>query len=195
MPPNVVVPWKCCRTRTFSDSPTIQGFLQETQAKMRGDSVAGLSGSAPSRASLVPPTKNSCMPKTRTGCDCLRGQKLPSLVDGPPDATRWEGDFCHSRGYGSPAANINCDHFAARMPAHVPLGQGTYEFTIVSDDGVRMCIDSLRVLDAWKRQDNGRHTFQRTLSHGVHIIEIHYFKARGGAYLCVAWAQRRPPRT
>ncbi len=50
-------------------------------------------------------------------------------------------------GTGSPFQGVNSDYFIVRFESVQTFQQGTYEFIVGSDDGVRVFIDNVLVLD------------------------------------------------
>jgi hypothetical protein len=91
-------------------------------------------------------------------------------------------------GNGSPAAGIiNNDNFSARWVGTFNFDAGDYVFQARSDDGVRVYIDGIRVIDAWTdgyKEPSNR--FQR-LGGGDHQITIEYYERGGTAFNRVWW--------
>lgn len=100
----------------------------------------------------------------------------PSL-SGQPRVVRWEADFGHDWGYGSPAMEIPKDHFSARWSNRLHFEKGSYLFILNVDDGARMWLDGKLLIDAWtiggKEQIKVRVRIDKT---GDHELQIAYFE-------------------
>ncbi|WP_354500164.1 malectin domain-containing carbohydrate-binding protein [Mycetocola sp. 2940] len=65
-------------------------------------------------------------------------------------------------------------------------GAGTYEFSVFSDDGVRVLVDGVSIIDSWVPQGGtDEHVGSVTLTEGEHVVTVEYFQAYGGAKLVV----------
>jgi hypothetical protein len=68
---------------------------------------------------------------------------------------------------------------------------GTYRFLANTDDGVRIYVDGIRIVDAWRDQD--RHDTNWgdiTLGSGQHTVVVEYYEHGGGASAHVWWNLR-----
>jgi len=64
----------------------------------------------------------------------------------------------------------------------VNVAAGTWVFTVVSDDGVRLCVDDQLVIDAWKVQAPTTHAYRTTFSSTAdHQLRLEYFENQYGA--------------
>lgn len=92
-------------------------------------------------------------------------------------------------GYGSPAPNINVDYFSARFEGSFFFDAGDYRFFARSDDGVRLYIDNILVIDAWwdgfKEPTN---TFLR-VGGGNHTIRVEFYERAGTAFIRAWWTR------
>jgi hypothetical protein len=68
------------------------------------------------------------------------------------------------------------------------LNAGTYTFTATADDGIRVWVDGVLIIDAWKNQAATTYTATRTLTAGDHQVKVEYYEASGGAVAKVSWA-------
>ena len=98
-----------------------------------------------------------------------------------PDLARDESAIDHSWGEGSPGASILPDRFIARWTRTIKPAPGDYEFAVTADDGVRLYVDGVRVIDKWI--DQGPTTYRTTvpLDGGLHKIVMEYYENGGGA--------------
>jgi hypothetical protein len=76
----------------------------------------------------------------------------------------------------------------------VNIAAGTWTFTVVSDDGVRLYIDEQLVIDAWKVQPPTTYTYTRDFaSTGDHQLRLEWFENEYGAKLCFNMQGVIPP--
>lgn len=91
----------------------------------------------------------------------------------------------------SPAWGVPRDHFSARWEGWVVCpNDAEYRFFSQSDDGLRMWIDDVLVLDSWRAQrwpQSATHGLQR-LAKGPHRIVVEYYDGLGNAVMRVKWA-------
>ncbi len=87
---------------------------------------------------------------------------------------------------GSPSSLVPLDNFSCRFVKSQNYLAGKYDFTITADDGVRLFIDGVLVLDQWQDQPATTHTHTQDLSSGTHEIKIEYYERGGSAILYFA---------
>jgi hypothetical protein len=92
---------------------------------------------------------------------------------------------------GSPHSEIPVDIFSAEWNGIFHFPAGEYEFDVVSDDGVRIYLDSELILDSWMEQV-GRFRFKRNLSAGERTVRVSYFEQAGLAEIGVRWTRSDP---
>lgn len=112
----------------------------------------------------------------------LRGQPV-FVRDDPALNFEW--------GLGNPGPGIGQDNFSVRWTREIEFAAGTYEFTVVVDDGVRVWLDDWKVLDQW--QDGIRRTYTAVfegMSAGRHTIRVEYYEHRGEAVLRLWWTKQ-----
>ena len=115
----------------------------------------------------------------------------------PPVITEWRGEYFNNIGLigdptvvrndsdinfdwltGSPDPRINVDLWSARWTRSLLFEGGTYRFALNVDDGVRLFIDGVLVLDDWR--DGAREiSTDVTLGRGNHNVRVEYYE-RGG---------------
>jgi hypothetical protein len=110
----------------------------------------------------------------------LSGQ--PKLVRDDPDVRFVWGAF-------SPATGIPIDNFSARWTRSLSFNAGTYRFSVVSDDGVRVWLDGELIVDQWRDSAALTHTADRVLSAGAHDLRIEYYDHTGAARIELSWQQ------
>ncbi|WP_331229649.1 PA14 domain-containing protein, partial [Georgenia wangjunii] len=84
-------------------------------------------------------------------------------------------------GNGGPEG-VGTDHFSVRWTATLNGGAGTYEFQARADDGVRVLVDGVAVIDKWALGSRSViHTGQLELEDGPHEVVVEYFEDRWAA--------------
>ena len=82
-------------------------------------------------------------------------------------------------GYGSPGPQVNVDNFSARFQRTQQIATGTYRVTTSSDDGVRVSIDNVLVIDDWNVQPVTTTSQDVIIMNGNHQITIEYVEYSG----------------
>jgi glucose/arabinose dehydrogenase/PKD repeat protein len=103
------------------------------------------------------------------------------IPDTPPDVARDEDAVDHDWGSDSPDPRISPNRFVARWTRTMSFAPGDYEFAATADDGVRLYVDGVRVIDQWI--DQGPTTYRTTqhMDGGPHRIVMEYYENGGGA--------------
>lgn len=112
----------------------------------------------------------------------------PLIPETTPTVTRTQSAINYDWMNGSPDPAITWDHFAARWTRQVALAAGTYRFTTVSDDGIRVYVDGILYIDQWNDHGPTTHTADVTLTAGVHDIKVEYYENSGGALARFSYA-------
>ncbi len=100
-------------------------------------------------------------------------------LSGNPVLQRTELTVTQDWGTGSPDEVVNRDNFSARWERTVDVAAGTYRFTITADDGVRLYVDGVNVIDDFSEGGAGALSADVFLSQGQHTIRVDYFEALG----------------
>jgi MSHA biogenesis protein MshQ len=120
----------------------------------------------------------------------LRGEYFNTVTaSGTPVLTRTEAiDF--DWGTGAPGTGVTADNFSARWSGKliVPVS-GTYRFQTESDDGVRLTVNGVRLIDNWTDHaptlDTGAGI---NLVAGTQVdIVAEYYERGGGALMRLRW--------
>ena len=114
-------------------------------------------------------------------------------LSGEPVVTRAEANIDHNWGQGSPDPAVNPDRFSARWTTSVELEEGNYRFTTVSDDGVRVLVDGVNIIDNWTVHPETTDTAAIALSAGSHEVTVEYFENTGVATMQFGWEQLADP--
>jgi PKD repeat protein len=105
----------------------------------------------------------------------------PAIPYAPPLYSTTEFTVDHVWGEGSPAPGIGANKFVARWTRTMSFAPGDYRFEVTADDGVRLMVDGVRVIDRWI--DQPPTTYERTLpmDGGPHNVVMEYYENSGGA--------------
>jgi len=115
-------------------------------------------------------------------------------LQGAPVLTRSDDAIDFEWGSGAPGGGVPSDNFSARWTKSVTASEdGTYKFTVTSDDGVRLYVDGQRVLDKWFLQGRTTYTVTRQLTQGAHQVVLEYFEAGGDAVAKLQYERTAEP--
>jgi hypothetical protein len=106
---------------------------------------------------------------------------------GAPTLTRYDDGLHFEWGTGSPGAGIPADNFSARWTREEWFEAGAYRFSYRSDDGIRIWVGDVLLIDDWRDRQAGWSTVDHLISRGVHPVRVEYYEHGGGAAVQVAW--------
>ena len=91
-------------------------------------------------------------------------------------------------GNGSPVSGpVPADNFAARWVGVFPFAGGDHTFKATADDGVRVKIDGITIIDAWYDGHKALSNTFRQIGAGNHTITVEFYEGGGTAYVQVLW--------
>ncbi|HET6384160.1 MAG TPA: PA14 domain-containing protein [Armatimonadota bacterium] len=107
-----------------------------------------------------------------------------------PVVRRHDGAIDFDWNQASPAPGVAAVHWSARWTgALTPPESGTYRFTTMADDGVRLYVDGKRILDDWVVHPATERTAEVKLVAGRPApVVVEYFQHEGGASLTLSVA-------
>lgn len=111
-------------------------------------------------------------------------------LSGTPALVRQDSDIQFNWGNGSPAPGLPVDNFSVLWTRSFTYAGGNYRFFATADDGVRVYVDNVLVIDAWREQPSTSYFGDVYLSPGSHDIRVDYFEATQVASIHVYWAKR-----
>ena len=100
---------------------------------------------------------------------------------------RADSDLNFDWGLGSPDPSLPVDHFSARWTRSVSLPAGRWRFHAASDDGVRVVVDGLPIIDQWHIAAAVTYNTRVALSGGTHTLRVDYYDNTENARVRVWW--------
>ena len=82
-------------------------------------------------------------------------------MEGSPDHTASVGVINYNWGTGSPDASIGADTWSGQWTSNIEFSPGTYRFTTVSDDGVRLYVGDKHIILDWNKTPGTHQRGQR----------------------------------
>jgi hypothetical protein len=109
-------------------------------------------------------------------------------LSGSPDLVRYDAAIDFDWEDGGPGGGMPADDFSVRWTRTLGFTSGSYRFYASCDDGVRIFVDSSRVVDAWQDQKlpNTR-SGGIFLGSGQHTVVVEYYQHGGEASAHVWW--------
>jgi hypothetical protein len=126
---------------------------------------------------------------TATG-GCPRGQYRAEYfsnktLSGTPARTACEAaPLDRTWGTGAPAG-VGSNNFSARWTGVIPFPGGSTTFTAASDDGIRVWVDGVPIIDRWGGA--GTTSATKSLAPGDHVVRVDYYEKVGTAFARVTW--------
>jgi hypothetical protein len=96
-------------------------------------------------------------------------------------------------GTGSPGPGVNADNFTLRATRMDTFEAGDYVFRLTTDDGMRVKVDGVTIIDQWRPQPATTYTATRKLSAGSHTVVVQYYEAAEDAVAQVSWQKLSSP--
>ncbi len=113
-----------------------------------------------------------------------KGEYWPNrFLSGNPKCTLWSQRVDFNWGTKGPGCSIAGTNFAGRFTRTRWFDAGRYQFNAVVDDGVRVWIDGIKIIDEWHDSTPTHYTAVRQLSSGQHTIQIDYYQNQGSAQI------------
>ncbi len=129
------------------------------------------------------------------------GSKPPAPPPPPSSYPQWKGEYFNNQdlagtpslvrndkaiafnwGVGWPNSKISADHFSVRWTRTFNLSEGTYRFAVNVDDGARLWVDNILVLDQWHAASGQTYVLDVPLGAGNHFVRMEYFEDTGTAF-------------
>lgn len=113
-------------------------------------------------------------------------------LSGTPVLTRNDPTIDFVWDLGSPGAAVSSDFFSARWQGTIDVPDGVYQFRMGSDDGSRLWIDNVLVMDYW---DTCCQYWSRNvaLTAGAHSVRMEMHEHDGAAWAYLGWQSADNP--
>jgi hypothetical protein len=162
-----------------------QGKWQLRDADGNLFGIGGDSGSAFWVRVVVGPTPTPALPVTGWRGEYYSDRKLT----GVPVLVRDDASVGFDWGAAAPAASLPADGFSVRWTRSLSFGAGTYRFYARADDGVRVWLDGVLIVDEWHDSSGVAYSADRVLSTGTHTLRVEYYENGGLASIQFWWEQ------
>lgn len=183
-------------------TPLVPGQVYEARVWAIGP--GGRTGSAVSNAFLVETTTLPGTPLTPTQMGIriaplvngLTGVYYPTTDFSGVSVTRIDPEVAFSWD-ASPAPGIGPDAFSVRWTGSVvPQFSETYTFYTTTDDGARLWVNNVLVIDDWQEHAPTERSVTVTLPAGARVpIRLDFFEQGGGAVAQLRWSSPSTPKT
>ena len=108
---------------------------------------------------------------------------------GPAVATRVDSSVAADWHDQSPAPGVNQNQWSARWTGTITVPTtGTYLFSLTSDDGSRLFVNGVRIIDNWRNQAPTTEIGTVALTAGQSVpIEVDFYQDGGGDSISLGW--------
>ncbi len=103
------------------------------------------------------------------------------FLSGEPKFTRNDQKVDFAFGTGGPGKGIGGTNFSARWTRTRFFEAGRYRFRVLADDGVRIWLDNVLIIDEWHDTPPKEYVSVHQVSAGNHNLQIDYYQHLGGA--------------
>ena len=111
------------------------------------------------------------------------------FFSGSPKYTRNLDRVAFDWGTTGPGNGIGGTNYAVRFTRERYFDPGLYRFYVKVDDGVRVWIDGVKIIDEWHDSAPTMYMAERQLSAGNHTMQIDYYQNTGAAQVTF-WPER-----
>ncbi len=111
------------------------------------------------------------------------------LQSSAPVLTRVDANIDFSWGPLSPGPGVGVDHFSVIWQGNHHFSGRNYRFMALTDDGVRVWVGGVLVIDGWKEQGTTLYFKDYAPPQGTHWVRIEYYESSIDAHISVNWVQ------
>lgn len=110
-------------------------------------------------------------------------------LSGPVILLRNDADINFNWAQGSPDSSLPNDNFSVRWTRTLSFNDGRYRFNATVDDGVRVYLDGVLILDDWRDASERTISVERQVTNATHLVQVEYYDRGGNARIRVWWEQ------
>jgi hypothetical protein len=110
-----------------------------------------------------------------------------ALLSGDPQYTTQEVRVDYDWGDGGAPPGLPADHFSIRWTGHWDFEVGQYTLFVYADDGLRLWLDDVPLVDAWAPGIGFYQAPVQIETAGLHRLKLEYFEHTGGAAIRLHW--------
>jgi hypothetical protein len=127
--------------------------------------------------------------------DYYDGSELEKGDTGTLDLRRVDGTVNFEWGTGRPASQVDDDWFSVRWLGQVmPLHAENYTFSVLTDDGVRLWVNNVLIIDRWTNPSTAMQSGSIMLqAYQKYDIRMEYFETTGTARAKLYWSSYSQP--
>jgi fibronectin type 3 domain-containing protein len=117
------------------------------------------------------------------------GQYYPNrTLSNSPTLTRCDTAIDFTWGAGRPDPSLPANSFSTRWTTTRTFQAGSYRFDLTTNDGMRVFVDGVKVMDAWQnRSADASFSAPVTLTAGEHTVVVEYYENTGNATARFSW--------
>ena len=174
------------RTTTFASATRVTAAIPATDVAAAGSAAVTVRNPDGQTSNALSFTV------TPAGGGCATGEFFAEYfanagLTGTPARTACESTINNDYGAGGPTG-LPADNFSVRWTGRFSFTAGTYTFTARADDGVRLFVDGVLIIDQWHDGAATTYTATRTLTAGDHEAKVEYYERFGAALIQASWA-------
>jgi hypothetical protein len=110
-----------------------------------------------------------------------------ATLSGSPANTRCETAINNDWKNGGPGGGLGTDLFSLRWTGRFAFAGGATTFVATADDGIRLWVDGVLLIDAWRNQSATTYRATASLAAGEHEVRVEYYENVGFAVARVSW--------
>lgn len=131
-------------------------------------------------------------PPPPTGQNWFNEYFANTSLSGTPALTGTTSAVNFNWGFGSPAPGFPADFFSVRWVRNLPLDAGRYRFSVTADDGVRVWVNNILIIDQWRVQAATTYQAEIDLPGGSIPVKVEYFENTERAQIVLNWTRISP---
>ena len=121
-------------------------------------------------------------------CAAFKAEYFANLtLAGEPALVQCETEIKHNWQQGSPHELLPADDFSVRWSGSFLFEDAVYQFLLITDDGSRIFVDDVNILNAWFNQPSNMYFVNVPMTAGMHTIRIEYYEHTVFASFTARW--------